>query len=97
MREADKRRGRTTPVIKGSPDEMADMLSAPESYNWSRLKQNVLDRAIDEINLKIEDMELELHSKKRGRKVTEVDIYNTFYPRKHSTENPVPMTNWLNK
>lgn len=49
-------------------DEMADMLSAPESYNWSRLKQNVLDRAIDEINLKIEDMELELHSKKKRPK-----------------------------
>lgn len=96
MREADKRRGRITPIIKGSPDEMADMLSAPESYNWSRLKQNVLDRAIDEINLKIEDMDLEVISEKRGRKVTKIEIKNNFYPRKQSTENPVPMTNWLN-
>lgn len=99
MREADKRRGKITPVIKDSPDEIADMLSAPESYNWSRLKQNVLDRAINEINLKIEDMELELYTQKRGRRVVEVEIHNTFYPRKSNLHDddfePVPMINWI--
>lgn len=95
MREADKRRGKTIPVIKGTPEEIADMLSAPENYNWSRLKQNVLDRAINEINLKIEDMELELYTQKKGRKVIKVEIHNIFYSIYHNIENPVSMINWL--
>ena len=96
IREADKHRGKVMPNIRQTPEKLAELMSAPKSYNWSQLKQNVIDKAIDEINLKIIDMNLELHTKKRGRKVVEVDIYNTFYPRKQSTENPVPMTNWLN-
>lgn len=96
MREADKRRGKITPVLRATPDELSSLLEAPESYNWSRLKQNVLDRAIDEINLKIEDMDLELYTKKKGRRIVEVEIQNTFYPVKQTdTENPVPMINWL--
>ena len=96
MREADKHRGKLMPVIKHTPKELAVLMSAPKSYNWSQLKQNVVDKAIDEINLKIEDMDLELHTKKRGRKVVEVEIHNTFYPIRHNrSTNDVPMTNWL--
>ena len=98
MREADKNRGKIAPVIKHTPEELAVLMSAPKSYaSWGRLNDKVIKPAIDEINLKIIDMDLELHTKKRGRKVVEVEIYNTFYPRKHSIKNPVPMTNWLNK
>lgn len=96
MREADKHRGKVTPVISHTPDKLSKLMSAPESYNWSQLKQNVVDKAIDEINLKIDDMDLELHTKKRGRKVVEVDIYNVFYPIKQTNiDSPVPMINWL--
>lgn len=97
MREADKHRGRTMPVITHTPEELAVLMSAPKSYNsWGRLNDKVIKPAIDEINLKIVDMDLELHSKKRGRKVVEVEIYNTFYPiRRSKNANDVPMTNWL--
>lgn len=96
MREADKHRGKSMPDIRHTPEELAVLMSAPKSYNWSQLKQNVIDKAIDEINLKIVDMNLELHTKKRGRKVVEIDIYNTFYPiRRNKNEDDVPMTNWL--
>ena len=96
MREADKRRGKVMPVLKKTPQELAQLLSVPKSYNsWGRLNDKVIKPAIDEINLKIEDMELELHRKKRGRKVVEVEIHNTFYPIRRNTENPVPMYNWL--
>jgi len=99
MREANKDRGRTCPVLKSTPEELKMKLSAPESYSWSDLRKNVLDRAIDEINLKIEDMELELNTGKRGRKVVHVEISNNFYPRNPKLQNeksePVPMIDWL--
>jgi len=63
---------------------------------WGRLNDKVIKPSVEEINLKINDMDLEVISEKRGRKVTKIEIKNNFYPRKQSTENPVPMTNWLN-
>jgi len=98
MREADKHRNKRTPTINYTPEELSNALKAPKSYNWSQLKQNAIDKAIHEINLKIEDMDLELITTKRRKKVVEVEIRNNFYPRHHSTNDtdPVPMINWLN-
>lgn len=99
MREANKDKGRTCPVLKSSPDELKVLLSAPDSYNWSQLRQNVLEKAIDEINLLIDDMDLQLNVGKRGRVVTHVEIANIFYPQKPKSKNegsePVPMIDWL--
>src|SRR5699024_3377769 len=79
MREADKRRGKSTPVVNHTPEKLAVLMSAPKSYNsWGRLNDKVIKPAINEINLKIEDMDLELRTKKRGRKVVEIEIHNTF-------------------
>lgn len=99
MREANKDKGRTCPVLKSSPEELKVLLSAPESYSWSDLRKNVLNRAIDEINLLIDDMDLQLNVGKRGRIVTHVEIANIFYPQKPKSKNessePVPMIDWL--
>lgn len=88
---------KSCPVLKGSPDELKIKLSAPETYNWSQFKQNILEKSINEINLKIEDMDLQMNTGKRGRRVVHVEIYNNFYPIKDyvPTENDVPMFNWL--
>lgn len=99
MREANKDKGKTCPTLKGSPEELKVKLSAPKAYSWSDLRKNVLNRAIDEINLKIDDMDLQLNIGKRGRRVVHVEIYNNFYPRKNyiPTENDVPMLDFLNE
>src|SRR5699024_2800163 len=96
IREADKHLGKVMPNIRHTPEKHVELTSATKSYNWSQIKQNEIDKAIDEINLKIIDLNLDLLIKIRCRKVDKVDIYNTFYPRKQSTEYPVTMTNWLN-
>lgn len=96
LREADKHRGKSMPSIKHTPEQLAELMSAPKSYDsWGRLNDKVIKPAIDEINLKIEDMDLELQAKKRGRKVVEVEIYNTFYPIQRDKNNEVPMVNWF--
>lgn len=96
LREADKHRGKSMPSIKHTPEKLAELMSAPKSYNsWGRLNDKVIKPAIDEINLKIVDMDLELHTKKRGRKVVEVYIHNTFYPVQRSKNDDVLMIDWL--
>lgn len=98
IREANKDKGRTCPILKGTPEELKTKLGAPESYSWADLRKNVINRAIDEINLEIEDMDLQLNTGKRGRSVVHVEIANTFYPRnpkQNENSTPVPMINWL--
>src|SRR5699024_174715 len=99
MREANKRKGKITPVLKKTPQELAQLLSAPKSYNsWGRLNDKVIKPSVEEINRKINDMDLEVITEKRGRKVTTVEIKNNFYPRnpkQDENSTPVPMINWL--
>lgn len=78
MREADKDRGSRIAILQGTPEEFREWLGAPESYNYGRLKDNVLKPAIEEINLKIDDMDLELLQARRGRKVVQVEVHNNF-------------------
>ena len=78
MREADKDYGTKITVLTGTPEEYKEWLGAPKSYTFNSLKTQVLQRAIDEINLKIDDMDLELFTAKSGRKVVQVDIHNNF-------------------
>ncbi|NMA74838.1 MAG: replication initiation protein [Bacteroidales bacterium] len=50
-------------------------LLTTESYAFKELNKNVIQKAIDEINLKIENMDLEILTARRGRKVVQVNIH----------------------
>lgn len=105
MREADKDYSSKITILSGTPEEFKEWLGAPESYTFNSLKTQVLQKAIDEINLKIEDMDLELLTAKHGRKVVKVEIHNNFIHQKNNSsdnedselEPKVPLFNWLEK
>lgn len=78
MREADKDRGKKITILQGTPTEFMVWLGAPKSYTYGRLKDNILNKSIEEINLKIDDMDLELFQARRGRQVVLVEIHNNF-------------------
>lgn len=78
MREADKDKGKSIAVLQETPDNLKEWLGAPRSYTYGRLKDNILIPAIEEINLKIDDMNLQLFQAKRGRTVVQVEIHNNF-------------------
>lgn len=78
MREADKDRGKKITILQGTPADFMEWLGAPKSYTYGRLKDNILNKVIEEINLKIDDMDLELFQARRGRQVVLVEIYNNF-------------------
>lgn len=78
MREADKDRGKKITILQGEPADFMEWLGAPKSYTYGRLKDNILNKAIEEINLKIDDMDLELFQARRGRQVVLVEIHNNF-------------------
>lgn len=82
MREADKDNGSTIAIVQGTPDEWKEWLGAPESYTYGRLKDNILNPAIEEINLEIGDMDLELFQARRGREVVQVEVHNNFIRNK---------------
>lgn len=56
MRECDKDKGNSVSVLQGSPTQFKEWLGAPKDYDFRRLKENVLKKAIEEINLKIDDI-----------------------------------------
>lgn len=97
MREADKNKGKSMPVLETTPKKLQKQLGSPESYNFSEFNRNVFKPAIEEINLKIEDMDLEVYQGRRGRKVVALEIHNNFYPRKKEELDvePVPLIDWL--
>lgn len=78
IRESDKERGTKISILQGTPEEFKEWLGAPDSYDYAFLKQKILRIAINEINLKIDDMDLELFQARRGRKVVQVEIHNNF-------------------
>lgn len=78
MREADKNGGLAIAIVQGTPEEFKSWLGAPKSYDYNRLKDKILNRAISEINLKIKDMDLKLFQARRGRKVVQVEIHNNY-------------------
>lgn len=98
MREADKTQGKKTPILETTPERLKKQLGAPENYSFGQFNQKVLTPAIEEINLKIDDMDLTFQKGTRGRKVVALKIYNNFYPIKHdshSDKEKIPMINWL--
>ena len=41
-------------------DEFREWLGAPKDYDYAIFKRNILKKAVEEINLKIDDMDLEI-------------------------------------
>ena len=78
MRECDRDNGRSIAILQGTPEEFIEWLGAPKEYNYGRFKDNVLKKAVEEINLKIEDMDLEIFQARYGRKVVQVEIHNNW-------------------
>lgn len=101
MREADRDNGKSITILQGTPEEFKDWLGAPKNYNYGRLKENVLKKAIEEINLKIDDMNLEILQGRYGRKVVQVEIHNNWTVQRATAENDECVTSisthdWLN-
>lgn len=87
MRECDKDKGKTIAILQGTPDEYKEWLGSPENYDYPIFKRNILKKAVEEINLKIEDMDLEIFQARRGRKVVQVEIHNNWTVQKAIEEN----------
>ena len=101
MREADKDKGKSIAILQGTPEEFKEWLGAPKSYSYNSLKNQVLIKAIEEINLKIDDMNLELLQGRYGRKVVQVEIHNNWTVQRATEENDKSVTSisthdWLN-
>lgn len=103
MREADRDNGKSITILQGTPEEFKDWLGAPKNYNYGRLKENVLKKAIEEINLKIDDMNLEILQGRYGRKVVQVEIHNNWTVQRATEENAeaeymesITTHDWLN-
>ncbi|MCA9767132.1 MAG: replication initiation protein [Carnobacterium sp.] len=97
IREADKDRGKNIVILQGTPDDFMEWLGAPNSYDYGKLKDKILTKAIEEINLKIDDMDLELLQARRGRKVVLVEIHNNFIKQNNLINKnirKVPMHDW---
>ena len=60
MRECDYDNGKSIAILQGTPEEFREWLGAPKDYDYRRLKENILKKAVEEINLKIDDMDLEI-------------------------------------
>ena len=101
MRECDKDKGKSITILQGTPEEFKDWLGAPTDYTYGRFKDNVLKKAVEEINLKIEDMDLEILQARRGRKVTQVEIHNNWTVQRATAENndigSIATHNWLSE
>ncbi|EIM5409614.1 replication initiation protein [Enterococcus faecalis] len=103
MREADKDKGKSIAILQGTPEEFKEWLGAPENYDYNRLKENILKKAVEEINLKIDDMDLEILQGRYGRKVVQVEIHNNWTVQRATEENAeaeyvesITTHDWLN-
>lgn len=101
MREADKDKGKSIAILQGTPEEFKAWLGAPEDYEYKDLKRNILKKAVEEINLKIDDMDLEILQGRYGRKVVQVEIHNNWTVQRATEENAeyvesITTHDWLN-
>ena len=54
------------------------MVRRSKEYTYGQFKQNILTKAVEEINLKIDDMDLEIFQGRYHRKVVQVEIHNNW-------------------
>lgn len=100
MREADKDKGNSIAILQGTPEEFKEWLGAPKDYEYKDLKRNILKKAVEEINLKIDDMDLEILQGRYGRKVVQVEIHNNWTVQQSMEEQKehtnITTHDWLN-
>ena len=101
MRECDKDKGKSIAILQGTPEEFKEWLGSPKDYTYGQFKDKVLKKAVNEINLKIEDMDLEILQARRGRKVVHVEIHNNWTVQRATEENSkyvesISTHDWLN-
>jgi len=78
MRECDYDNGEKIAVLQGSPEDFRIWLGSPTSYSYGQFKDKILKKAVEEINLKIDNMNLEIFQARRGREVVQVEIHNNW-------------------
>ena len=78
MRECDRDNGKSIAILQGTPDEFREWLGAPKDYDYAIFKRNILKKAVEEINLKIDDMDLEIFQGRYNRKVVQVEVHNNW-------------------
>ena len=76
MRECDRDNGKSIAILQGTPDEFREWLGAPKDYDYAIFKRNILKKVVEEINLKIDDMDLEIFQGRYNRKVVQVEVHN---------------------
>lgn len=102
MREADKDKGKSIAILQGTPEEFKEWLGSPKTYSYGQFKDKILKPAIEEINLKIDDMNLEILQGRYGRKVVQVEIHNNWTIQRATKENAeyvesITTHDWLNE
>ena len=78
MRECDRDNGKSIAILQGTPDEFREWLGAPKDYDYAIFKRNILKKEVEEINLKIDDMDLEIFQGRYNRKVVQVEVHNNW-------------------
>lgn len=85
MREADEASGKKIAILSGTPEDFGKWFGATKSYwradntlNFGKFNDRILKPAIEDINLKIEDMSLVSYTAKRGKKTVQVEVHNEF-------------------
>jgi len=87
MRECDKDKGTSIAILQGTPEEFKEWLGAPKNYSYNQLKEKILKKSVEEINLKIADMDLEILQGRYGRKVVQVEIHNNWTVQRATEEH----------
>ena len=54
------------------------MVRCSKSYTYGQFKDKILKPAVEEINLKIDDMDLEIFQGRYNRKVVQVEVHNNW-------------------
>lgn len=78
MRECDRDNGKSLAILQGTPDDFREWFGAPKSYTYGQFKDKILKPAVEEINLKIDDMDLEIFQGRYNRKVVQVEVHNNW-------------------
>ena len=77
MRECDRDNGKSIAILQGTQMNLKKWLGAPNHTLMGNLDK-ILKPAVEEINLKIDDMDLEIFQGRYNRKVVQVEVHNNW-------------------
>ena len=77
MRECDRDNGKSIAILQGTQMNL-ESGQALQDYDYAIFKRNILKKAVEEINLKIDDMDLEIFQGRYNRKVVQVEVHNNW-------------------